>query len=90
MATTRKPVEQSPDEEAKIIDPWSERRDVYVPREYSGQASQFVAINGRTYMVPTGKVVSVPVPVAEVLEHAQEIHEAAEAAREALRNAQQQ
>ena len=33
------------------------------------QQSQFVCVNGRTYQVPRGKAVAVPLPVYEALEN---------------------
>lgn len=87
MATTKKAAEVAAVEttEPAVYDPWSDRRDVYVPRE-NGQSSMFVAINGRTFNVPCGRTVSVPAPVAEVIEHRLEMLEHAEAVREGLRN----
>lgn len=34
------------------------------------QQSEFVCVNGRTYQVPRGRAVEVPLPVYEVLENA--------------------
>ena len=34
------------------------------------QQSEFVCVNGRTFQVPRGKAVEVPLPVYEVLENA--------------------
>ena len=86
MATRNpKPAAETPAEETvQITNPWAVRREVYIPKERGG-SSKFVAVNGRTYNIPTGRTVSVPLPVAEVIEHSQEAMDHAEAVRAAQR-----
>jgi hypothetical protein len=56
---------------------------VFIPREKgSNEASMFVSVNSRTFYVPIGKNVEVPVCVANVIKTSQE------AADEAYRNSQ--
>lgn len=85
MPTAKKPVEQSAAGATAetSVDPWSVMEDVYIPK-INGDKSQFVAVNGRSYMVPCGKTVSVPAPIAEVIRHSQEAMAEAEEVAEAL------
>jgi len=52
-----------------VYDPWKDMVDVVLPRApKSEQNFQFVSVNGRRFQVPrSGKPVSVPRPVYEVL-----------------------
>ena len=60
------------------LDPWAQTKEIFLER---GQATeeqcQFVCVNGRTFQVPKGKSVSVPLPVYEVLENARRMREEA-------------
>ena len=58
-------------------------KTIYLPRgQENEEQSRFVAVNGRTFMVPKGKDVQVPLPVYEVLMNARMAEE------EAFRRAQ--
>lgn len=49
-----------------IIDPWEEKRDVFLPYVTKGEEQfVYVSVNGRKYQVPRGKSVSVPLPLYE-------------------------
>ena len=50
---------------------WDEKRTVFIERGMaSEEQSQFVCVNGRTFQVPKGKNVEVPLPVYEVIANA--------------------
>ena len=67
----------------KTIDVWDVMKTNYLPRgQENEEQSRFVAVNGRTFMVPKGKDVQVPLPVYEVLMNARMAEE------EAFRRAQ--
>lgn len=67
----------------KTIDVWDVMKTIYLPRgQENEEQSRFVAVNGRTFMVPKGKDVQVPLPVYEVLMNARMAEE------EAFRRAQ--
>ena len=62
MSTTNKEVQ----------DVWKQTKEVMLPRaQENEQKFEFVCVNGRTFQVPKGKRVEVPLPVAEVIENAQ-------------------
>ena len=64
-------------------DVWNVMKTIYLPRgQENEEQSRFVAVNGRTFMVPKGKDVQVPLPVYEVLMNARMAEE------EAFRRAQ--
>ena len=51
------------------------KTQVFIERENKeDESGQFVCVNGRTYLVPRGKLVDVPAEVAEVIEHANEMN----------------
>ena len=51
---------------------WKQTKEVLLPRaQENEQKFEFVCVNGRTFQVPKGKRVKVPLPVAEVIENAQ-------------------
>lgn len=53
-------------------DVWKQTKEVLLPRaQENEQKFEFVCVNGRTFQVPKGKRVEVPLPVAEVIENAQ-------------------
>ena len=71
------------DEEAVEVSPWDVKKTIFLPRgQESEEQSRFVCVNGRTFMVPKGKDVQVPLPVYEVLMNARIAEE------EAFRRAQ--
>ena len=50
---------------------WDEKRTVFIERGMaSEEQGQFVCVNGRTFRVPKGKNVGVPLPVYEVIANA--------------------
>ena len=70
-------------EEAVEISPWDVKKTIFLPRgQESEEQSRFVCVNGRTFMVPKGKDVQVPLPVYEALMNARMAEE------EAFRRAQ--
>ena len=70
-------------EEAAEVNPWDVKKTIFLPRgQESEEQSRFVCVNGRTFMVPKGKDVQVPLPVYEVLMNARMAEE------EAFRRAQ--
>lgn len=59
-------------------DVWEEKRTVFLERgQASEEQSLFVCVNGRTFLVPKGKTVEVPLPVYEVIENARRAREEA-------------
>lgn len=51
---------------------WDEMKTVRLDKSLGGdRKSIYVAVNGKPYLVPTGKVEEVPLPVYEVLERMQ-------------------
>ena len=69
--------------QANPEDVWNVMKTIYLPRgQENEEQSRFVAVNGRTFMVPKGKDVQVPLPVYEVLMNARMAEE------EAFRRAQ--
>nr|DAM82473.1 MAG TPA: hypothetical protein [Caudoviricetes sp.] len=70
-------------EEAAEVNPWDVKKTIFLPRgQESEEQSRFVCVNGRTFMVPKGRDVQVPLPVYEVLMNARMAEE------EAFRRAQ--
>ena len=65
-------------EEAVEVSPWDVKKTIFLPRgQESEEQSRFVCVNGRTFMVPKGKDVQVPLPVYEVLMNARMAEEVA-------------
>lgn len=64
-------MEQPVLEETKAVDdPWKVTRDIMLPRAQNGEANyQIVSVNGRVFKVMRGKTVSVPLPIAQVIEN---------------------
>ena len=55
----------------EVQDVWKQTKEVLLPRaQENEQKFEFVCVNGRTFQVPKGKRVEVPLPVAEVIENA--------------------
>lgn len=49
-----------------VVDEWDEKRTVRLPKAHDGEdKSLYVAVNGRSFMVPKGVTVEVPLPVYE-------------------------
>lgn len=57
---------------------WDETKEVFLQRgQANEEQSQFVCVNGRTFLVPKGKNVTVPTPVYEALMNARHAEEEA-------------
>lgn len=52
---------------AETVDVWQDMREVRLPRGRDGDVTQYVRINNRTFLVPRGQAVQVPLPVYLVL-----------------------
>ena len=64
--------------QANPEDVWTVMKTIYLPRgQGNEEQSRFVAVNGRTFQVPKGKDVQVPLPVYEVLMNARMAEEVA-------------
>lgn len=57
------------------VDAWHDLVEVYIPRGTHSEKSIFVGINSRDFLVPLGKRVKVPRPVAEILHEMQDREE---------------
>ena len=70
------------------IDPWKDMRTITLPKARTGEEkSQYVCINGRTFLVPkNGKEQTVPYPVYERLNIMLEAQTEEEDFREAIPN----
>lgn len=88
MATrkTAPVVEQEEEVLVRVVDedPWKVERDIIIPRDGSNETSEWVCVNGRSYQVPKGKRVTVPAPVAEVIENTLAMQERARSEKERL------
>lgn len=72
----------------EVQDVWKQTKEVMLPRaQENEQKFEFVCVNGRTFQVPKGKRVEVPLPVAEVIENAQMQMEQADRESEEMENA---
>ena len=60
-------------------DPWKKKVEIRLPKPAPG-AENFItaSVNGKTFKIQKGIAVSVPAPIAEVLEHSLEAEDAAE------------
>lgn len=67
------------------MEAFEQKKSILLPRA-SGtqQQAQFVCVNGRTYQVPRGRAVEVPLPVYEALENALRQQQAARKTEQAL------
>ena len=57
---------------------------VYIPKEYAKDDAQYVAVNGRRFLIQKGRTVEAPPQVAEILRNAQLQTEAARAYMDGL------
>ena len=48
-------------------DPWKDMRQVYIPLVRGDKKTQEVGVNDKTYFIPKGQWVEVPMPVWEVV-----------------------
>lgn len=63
---------------AKTVDVWKQMVPAYIHKsDTDAEKAQFVCVNGRTFQVPKGKTVMVPLPVYEALREAQRANNAA-------------
>lgn len=66
-------------------DPWKIMKEVFLPKGgVNEQKSEFACVNGRSYTIPKGKTVQVPLPIWEAIRNARLQQEAAEEAAERL------
>lgn len=61
-------------------------REVFIPRKNKADTERYVAVNGENMLVQTGKMISVPVRFAEVIEESQRCDTLAEKFIEANSN----
>ena len=72
----------------EVQDVWKQTKEVMLPRaQENEQKFEFVCVNSRTFQVPKGKRVKVPLPVAEVIENAQMQMEQADRESEEMEHA---
>ena len=73
MAVNKKVVaEESAVVEQQVApqDPWAKKVTINVPRATNGEGNYLIAsVNSRTFKIQRGINVSVPAPIAEVLQH---------------------
>lgn len=73
MTTDKTAAEKKPE-----ADVWAQTKEIFLERgQATEEQSQFVCVNGRTFQVPKGKIVQVPLPVYEVLENSRRMREEA-------------
>lgn len=67
------------------MEAFEQKKSILLPRAGgTQQQAQFVCVNGRTYQVPRGRAVEVPLPVYEALENALRQQQAARKTEQAL------
>ena len=65
--------------EPKVVDPWEQKVEIRLPKPLMNEENFVIAsVNGRVFKIKKGIQVSVPAPIAEVLEHSLEAEEAAD------------
>lgn len=69
--------------EAKPMNEMEIMETVFVPKVSGDDDTLFVALNGRTFLVPCGKRVEVPKPVAAIIHASEDARTAADAFAEA-------
>lgn len=70
---------------AKTVDVWRQMHTVRLPRPQANEEKmQFVCVNGRSFQIPKGKDVDVPLPVYLALQEAEAQSIAAEAYEQKL------
>ena len=70
---------------ANVKDPMKEMETIYLPKIPGEDASLFVCLNGYTCLIPRGKSVEVPKPIAKIINRSNKAKEAADAFAEAER-----
>lgn len=63
---------------AKEIDMMQEKVKIRLPKIPGEESTQFVAVNGQSFLIPRGKDVEVPKAVALVLEESMRMREASD------------
>lgn len=76
MAETRKTAEAAP------MDPWAEKREIYIPYRRGEEKTWHGSVNDRNFSVPKGKRVEVPLPLYYVIQQQLENVEKMEAEAE--------
>ena len=83
MATKKEAVVAENIEDVKpakaVKDPWKEKVDITLPKIPGGANFETASVNGKVFKIKRGVTVSVPAPIAEVLDHSREAEDAAEA-----------
>lgn len=68
-------------------DPWKKMVEIRLPKApRGGDNFQIASVNGRVFKIKRGEAVSVPAPIAEVLDNAEKMHDEADVKMEALQN----
>ena len=70
---------------ANVKDPMKEMETIYLPKIPGEDAGQFACLNGYTCVIPRGKSVEVPKPIAKIIKRSEKAKEDAEAFAEAER-----
>lgn len=66
-------------------DPWKEMLTIKLPKAPRGGENFVVAsVNGKVYKIERGVEVDVPAPIAEVIQHSEEMHDEADVYIESL------
>jgi len=68
---------------ANAKNPMEIMETVFIPKESGEEPQKFVSLNGRTWLIPRGKQVEVPRPVAAIIRASQMTRDAADEFREA-------
>lgn len=78
MATTKTEAVEVKAKVDKVVDPWSIKKAIRVPRATNGEANYLIAsVNGRVFKIQRGIEVEVPAPIAEVIAHSFEAEDEA-------------
>lgn len=73
---TAEAVASAPIEDA---DPWKEMVTIKLPKAPRGGENFVIAsVNGNVYKIERGVAVEVPAPIAEVIQHSEEMHDEAD------------
>lgn len=59
----------------KTQDEWEQKVKVFIPKRDRDDVDRFVAVNGRSFKIQTGKQVEVPLPIAAVIEASEKARE---------------
>ena len=76
---TKKEAEVVEDVKIPAKDPWKNLVTIRLDKALPGEENYVIAsVNGKVFKIKKGVEVSVPAPIAEVLEHSREAEEAAD------------